>query len=83
MEAAQLLRTWLTDWRQSFAKWALFRHTTEVFKDFATRASIEAKPQYGTKWRLLAQYFRPLLTNQHQNFTMLALFGQTLQVSED
>ena len=53
MEAAQLLRTWLTDMRQSFTKWALFRHPTEVFKDFATRASIEAKPQYGTKWRLL------------------------------
>ena len=53
MEAAQLLRTWLTDWRQSFGKWALIRHTTEVFKDFVTRASIEAKPQYGTKWRLL------------------------------
>ena len=41
-EAAQLLRTLLTDW-----------HTSEVFKDFGTRALIEAKPQYGTKWRLL------------------------------
>ena len=29
------------------------------------------------------QYLRPLLTNQHQNFAMLALFGHTLKVSED
>ena len=52
-EAAQLLRTLLTDWHQCFANWALLRHTSEVFKDFGTRALIEAKPQYGTKWRLL------------------------------
>ena len=30
-----------------------------------------------------AQLLRTLLANQHQNFTMEALFGQTLQVSED
>ena len=43
----------MTDWHQCFANWALLRHTSEVFKDFGTRALIEAKPQYGTKWRLL------------------------------
>ena len=44
MEAAQLLRTLLTDWHQCFANWALLRHTSEVLKDFGHRALIEAEP---------------------------------------